>query len=66
LKTELLIKRIAQAVSRGEEGKEAAMILIEQAIPCILHLENRVAEKIIMMLLSLEVELYQQKAASKA
>jgi hypothetical protein len=28
------------------------MISIQQAIPCILHLENRVAEKIITMLLA--------------
>ena len=55
-----------QAVSRGEEGKEAAMILIEQAIPCILHLENRVAEKIITMLLSLGAELYQQQRGVKS
>jgi hypothetical protein len=27
------------------------MILLEQAIPCVLHLENRVGEKIVMMLL---------------
>jgi len=36
------IDLISQAVLRGDEGKEAAMLLISQAIPCILHLENRV------------------------
>jgi hypothetical protein len=30
---------------------EAAMILLEKAVPCILHLENRVSECIIRMLL---------------
>ena len=30
---------------------EQSMIIIEQAIPCILHMENRVGEKILKMLL---------------
>jgi hypothetical protein len=36
---------IMQAISRGDEGKEAALMLISQAIPCIMHLENRVGER---------------------
>jgi hypothetical protein len=36
---------ISKAISRGEEGKEAALMLLSQAIPCIMHLENRAAEK---------------------
>ena len=30
---------------------DGAMILIEQAIPCVLHMENRIGEKILKMLL---------------
>jgi hypothetical protein len=33
------------AVQQSEEGREAALMLIEQAIPCIMHLENRSGEK---------------------
>jgi hypothetical protein len=47
---------IIQAISRGSEGKEAALMLISQAIPCIMHLENRVGEKIIILLLARAAE----------
>jgi hypothetical protein len=36
------LKMIVAAFSRSQEGIEAAIILIIQAIPCIMHLENRV------------------------
>jgi hypothetical protein len=38
---------IQEAISRTKEGKEAALILIKQAIPCIMHKENRAGEKVI-------------------
>jgi hypothetical protein len=44
LKVEKLLQMITLAVLRGQEGKEAALILIEQALPCIMHMENRVGE----------------------
>jgi hypothetical protein len=44
---------IAQAISRGEEGREAVIMLIMQAIPCIMHLKNRVGEKLITALLAM-------------
>ena len=49
---------------QGEEGKAAALILISQVIPCIMHLENRVGEKLITVLLSLEAQLYQKRNTS--
>jgi hypothetical protein len=54
------IDLISQAISRGEEGKEAAMMLISQAIPCIMHLENRVGEKLVTVLLAMAANKYQQ------
>jgi len=49
-----------QSIARGEERKNAAQILISQVIPCIMHLENRVGEKLITVLLSIGAELYQK------
>jgi hypothetical protein len=43
------------------EGKEAMLLLIMQAIPCIMHLKNRVGETIITVLLSLGAELFQRR-----
>jgi hypothetical protein len=37
LKVEQQLELIVQAISRGEEGKEAALMLFIQAIPCIMH-----------------------------
>ena len=34
------LKLISEAVARGVIGREAALMLIEQAIPCVMHLEN--------------------------
>jgi hypothetical protein len=39
-----------------KKEKETAMILILQAIPCIMHLENRVGEKLITVLLAMGAE----------
>jgi hypothetical protein len=61
LKLELQLELISQAIKRGDEGKEAALILILQAIPCIMHLENRVGEKLITVLLSLGAEMVQKR-----
>jgi hypothetical protein len=50
---------IKEAISRSREGKEAVLILIKQAIPCIMHLENRGGEKIITIILSIGAGRYQ-------
>ena len=34
------ISLIQQALDRSKEGREAALILMKQAVPCILHYEN--------------------------
>ena len=52
---------IKEAISRSREGKEAALILIKQAIPCIMHLENRGGEKIITIGLSIGANKYQRE-----
>jgi len=54
---------VMQSISRGEEGKDAALLLIAQVIPCIMHLENRVGEKLFTVLLSLCAQLYQRRHA---
>ncbi len=41
LKVEVQMEHITQAISRGQEGKEAAQLLVSQSIPCAMHLENR-------------------------
>ncbi len=65
LKQHLLIEQklaiIKEAISRTEEGKDAALILIKQAIPCIMHLENRGGEKIITIGLSIGANKYQRE-----
>jgi hypothetical protein len=62
LVVEQKIDMISQATSRGEEGKETAMILISQAIPCIMHFENRVGEKIVTVLLAMAANKYQERS----
>jgi hypothetical protein len=52
---------ISQAISRGDEGREAALMLIAQAIPCIMHLENRVGEKLNTVLLAMAADKYRQR-----
>jgi hypothetical protein len=65
LKQQLMIEQklslIKEAISRTEEGKDAALILIKQAIICIMHLENRVGEKLITMLLSIGANKFQRE-----
>jgi hypothetical protein len=45
--TEQWLKRINDSIEHTKEGKEAALVLIKQAIPCIMHLENLCGEKLI-------------------
>ena len=66
MKLELQLELISQAIKRGDEGKEAALILILQAIPCIMHLENRVGEKLITVLLSLGAEIVHRRRRSQS
>lgn len=65
LVVEQMLKIISQAILRGAEGK-AALMLIMQAIPCIMHLENRVGEKLITVLLSMGAERFQKQRGSRS
>ncbi len=47
---------IISTISRSQEGKDAATMLILQATPCIMHLENHVGEKLIMAPLAMRAE----------
>jgi len=55
------IMLMQKAIERSAQGREAALMLIHQAIPCIMHLENRSGEKILTMLLSIGADLYQRR-----
>ena len=55
------LERIQQSIDRSEEGKEAAQVLISQVIPFIMHIENRVGEKLITVLLACGGEQYQKR-----
>jgi hypothetical protein len=57
--------RMKEAIMRTEEGKEAALMLIKQAIPCIMHFENRGGEKIGTVLLSIGANKYQQNSRTE-
>jgi hypothetical protein len=65
LKVEQRLEIIIQAINRSGEGKEAALILIAQAIPCIMHLENPVGEKLITVLLAIAAEIYREKKTTQ-
>ncbi len=60
LMMEQRLARIQDAISRTHEGKEAALILIKQAIICIMHMENRVGEKLITVLIALGAARFQR------
>ena len=42
---------ILNTINRYEESKQRRLVLVHKCIPCIMHLRNRVVEKIIAMLL---------------
>jgi hypothetical protein len=65
LKVEQQLDLIMQALARGVEGKDAALMLISQAIPCIMHLENRVGEKLITVLLAMAADRFQKRVKSR-
>ncbi len=60
------LKLISKAVARGAIGREAALMLTEQAIPCVMHLENRVGEKLITVLLAMGAERFQRQRGVKS
>jgi hypothetical protein len=66
LMVEQQLKLISEAVARGVIRKDAALMLIEQAIPCIMHLENRVGEKLITVLLAMGAERFQRQRGVKS
>jgi hypothetical protein len=57
---------ICPAKARGQEGKEAALMLIIQAIPCIMYLENHVGEKLITVLLVIGADIFQRARGLKS
>ncbi len=61
LKVEQKLGMIIRAINRSGKGKEAALMLICQAIPCIMHLENRVGEKMITVLLAMAADIFRKK-----
>ncbi len=61
LMVEQKLNMIVSAISRSEEGKETVMILILQAIPCVMHLENNVGKKLIMVFLAMGAERFHQE-----
>jgi hypothetical protein len=66
LMVEQQLKLISEAVARGVIRKDAALMLIEQSIPCIMHLENRVGEKLITVLLAMGAERFQRQRGVKS
>ncbi len=64
VKTEHRLSRIQDAILRTAEGKEAALMLIKQAIPCIMHMKNRIGGKIITMLLAIGAKRFQPGSRS--
>jgi hypothetical protein len=48
-------------MSHKNEGKNAALVLVEQAVLCILHMENCIGEKLITMLLLLGAKMCQSQ-----
>jgi len=58
------LERIKEAIERTREGKEAALILIKQAVPCIMHTENWVGEKIATVLSAIGAAEYQSDRGS--
>jgi hypothetical protein len=60
LNVEQKLKMIVAAISQSQEGKETVMILI-QAIPCIMHLAKHVGEKLITVLLAMAAERFPQE-----
>jgi hypothetical protein len=49
---------LRDALIRGKAEEQNGLIMQEQAIPCILHLENRVSEKILYVMLQQAVTRY--------
>jgi len=68
LRVEQQLDMTMQAISSGKQSKETAIMLISQAILCIMHLKNYVREKLINVLIaraaeSTKVELMQDPLA---
>jgi hypothetical protein len=70
LRTHLMIEqrlqRIRDAIDRTQEGKDAALILIKQVVPCIMHTKNHVGEKIITVLMSIGAAAFQSERRSES
>jgi hypothetical protein len=58
------LQRLKEVIERTQEGKEAALVLIKQVVPCIMHTENQGGEKIRTVLLSIGAAGYQSERIS--
>jgi hypothetical protein len=62
VKFEHWLTGILDASIHSAEGIDAALILIKQAIPCIMHMENCVGEMLITMLLFIGGKRFQRES----
>jgi hypothetical protein len=60
------LQRNQEAIDQTQEGKEVALILIKQVVPCIMHTENWVEEKIITILILIGAAEFQSERQSES
>lgn len=60
------MQRNQEAIDQTQEGKEVALILIKQVVPCIMHTENWVEEKIITILILIGAAEFQSERQSES
>ncbi len=60
------VAHIRNSLKRGECCAELGLILLEQAVQCILHMENRVSERILYVLLFEAISRYGDASSQKA
>ena len=52
------IDYVLVALERSRSTKDAALIIVEQAIPCVLHMNMRITEKFVSLLLQEGLNMY--------
>jgi len=55
------LAHIKESILSTSEREYAALILIKQVIPCIMHMENQVGEKLITVLIGIRAPQYQNE-----
>jgi hypothetical protein len=58
--------RIQEVILCTEEGKAVVLILIKQAIPCIMHLDNHRGEKNVTIVIHIGTARYQRGQRSSS